>query len=519
MTVRRALAVAVCLLTLTACDANRFVGGWIPHWSGANGQAAVGNADVAKLFGEVSLFWYGTTTSGGITNIGSASGLSQAVATVRQQGIPVIPTIADTAPAPSMKNVLADPLTRAAHEQAIVDLVVNNNYDGIDLDYEVFAFSHPRADWPSITPSWVAFIRELSGLLHARGKILSVTVPPVWTSDGTASGAVQGYTVYAQEQIIGYVDRLRFMVYDWSVGSPGPIGPISWVNNVIAHSNRVLPAPARSKLQLGVPAYGRNWSTPKNAGERCPDGAVKKSSVQMKNAPGLAATVGVAPARHSSGELTFGWTEVVTGPATKPIDPPPYGPPAPVTISSIAQGADPDPLQPALRLSPPGAIVSCTIQHTVYYPDEVSLRQRAEAALSAGWSGIVIWALGYEVPEIYQQLAGIGPVRPGGGPTGALDAPTAPAAGTLRVTGYALHPEFDLPVGVRLTLSGPSSAGSITVTATVERGGMPAGLGAFHGFDETYTGLAPGAYQVCAAMVLWAGAAGPSLGCQAVAVG
>jgi spore germination protein YaaH len=506
--------VALAVVLLAGCEPNRFVGGWIPYWTASSGSATIAHDDAAAMFGEVSLFWFGTASNGTVTRLGSASSVSSAANTVRNQGLPLIPTIFDTSDAPVMRDILADPARRAAHQNAIVDLVMSNDYDGIDLDYETFAFGHPRSEWASITPLWVTFVEDLSRLLHARGKLLYVTVPPVWTTDGTANGTVQGYTLYAQEQIIDDVDRLRFMVYDWSLSSPGPIGPISWVNSVIGYSNRTLPAEARSKLQLGVPAYGRHWRTQRNATEVCPDGALGRQSVQMKDAAALAASQNRSPTRHESGEMTFSWAEVRTGRRTAALPPPPWPPWPPVVIDDVpAVGDTPGALKPAVRLAPPSEPVTCTVQHTVFYPDPFSVTQRAQAALNAGWSGIIVWALGYEVPEVYQSLAGISPARANGLPRGALDALTVTGT-SIRSTGFAVHPEFDVPLAVRLRLTGPRTA-DVTITANVSRSGMPAGTGAYHGFDRTFGSLPAGTYTVCASFTVWDGTV-TNLPCRSV---
>lgn len=502
---------AITSLVLSACQPNRFVTGWVPYWGGGAGRAVIDNDDASQLIGEVSMMWYGTNADTTLNLKASASSLATTVASARAQGLPVLPTIADSQPAGVMRGILANPATRATHVQHIVDLVMANGYDGIDLDYEVFPWGDGiTKEDPRITPHWVAFVHELGDELHRRGRLLSVTVPPVWTSNG----AVAGYTVYAQEQIAPYVDRLRLMVYDWSLTSPGPIAPISWVNSVIAYSSTRVPV---SKLQLGVPAYGRHWATQKYSSETCPDGALYRESVVMTKAAPLAAAHGLTPTRHSSGELTFAWTEVVTGPRTKPITPPAYVPPSTV-VTRVDRGVG-GTLQPAVRLGKPSASVSCTVQHTAYVPDGISVRQRAEAALAAGWSGIAIWALGYETADVYTELSGVAAQRPGGSPTGSLDTPVVQGT-TLRVTGQALHPEFDLPVGVRLTVTpagGGAAVAQRTVTARVTRAGMPTGVGPFHGFDESFT-LTPGTYQVCATLVLWGGTTGPSAGCATATI-
>lgn len=509
---RRALLAAACAVALSACEPNRFVTGWVPYWGGSAGRAVIDNDDAASLIGEVSMMWYTTDDDGTIDLMASQSSLNTTVASARAQGLPVIPTIFDGQPKGVMRGILANSFNRAAHVQRIVDLVMAQGFDGIDIDYEVFAFGDGSSAWASIRPTWIAFVQELAALLHQRGKLLSVTVPPVWRD---SNGTTRGYTVYAPEVIGEYVDRLRLMVYDWSITSPGPIAPDFWVNQVIDWNDSRVP---NSRLQLGVPAYGRHWSTKKFTNETCPDGAVTRRSITMKQMAPLAAAHGLTPVRHSSGEVTFGWTEVVTGPVGTLPTPPTYVPPS-TTVPAVPGPADPDALEPAMRVTPPGSIVTCTIQHTVFIPDATTVRTRAEAALDAGWSGIAIWAFGYESADVYSELAAVTPARPGGDPSGVLDTPTA-TVGTVRATGYAVHPEFDLPVAVSITViptTGDAAVAWRVVTARTERASMADGLGPFHGFDETFT-VAPGSYQVCATVLLWGGEVGPNLGCQTAAV-
>ena len=375
-----------------------FVSGWIPWWSGAAGRTAIENPALGGTIGDVSPFWHGIADDGSITLLGTQASLSAAVFAARSNGLTLIPSIADGTAAGVMSGILADPVSRTAHVNNIVTLVMSKGYDGIDIDYEVFAFSQ-RLIWAQIKPDWVAFVKELSAELHARGKLLSVTVPPVWiTVTPTGVSLTRGYTVYAQDEIASSVDRLRLMVYDWSVSSPGPIAPMTWVTDVIAYSSSVVPA---SKLQLGVPAYGRHWVTKKNANETCPDAAIYKESVQMKNFD--AVTAGHVVTRDPSGELKSAWTQVVTGPRTKPL-PPPIVPPATVTIRTANNPADGAPLLPAVRLTPPSSQVTCTVQHTVFVPDAYSVDQRADAAHAAGWRGIILWAFGYESSNLFDVL-------------------------------------------------------------------------------------------------------------------
>ncbi|MCY7301353.1 MAG: hypothetical protein LH616_19360 [Ilumatobacteraceae bacterium] len=371
-----------------------FVSGWVPYWGTAPSRAAIINR--SGSIGDVTPLFYGANNDGTLRLLGPQSQLDATITAARSAGLPLFAGVFDSTGKGIMSGILDDPVARSAHIVQLVKLAVTKGFDGIDLDYEVFAFSHPRSEWAAITVDWVAFVNQLSNALHANGKLLSVTVPPVYVD---SAGVTRGYTVYAQDMIANAVDRLRLMVYDWSTSSPGPIAPMDWVNRVIAYSSSVVPV---SKLQLGVPAYGRHWTTKKNASETCPDAAVSTVSVLMKNIATV--TAGRAGVRDSSGELKYTWTQVVSGPRTKPLTPPVI-PPSSIVIAEINAASAGGTLQPALRLSSISPLVTCTVQHTVFVPDEYSVDQRSDAAQAAGWRGIIVWAFGYETDNMYTVLA------------------------------------------------------------------------------------------------------------------
>jgi hypothetical protein len=435
----------------------RFVTGWIPNWSTSvvtDGLRALDQPVVA----EVSPFGFSATGATTIATSGTEANLQRSVQALRARGLPVIPSITDGTGRLVMRDILADPVTRTQHVQAIVGLVVSRGYDGIDLDYEGFAFTDPSSARPSIAAAWGAFVQELGPALEAQGKLLSVTVPPIWTDNG----GLRGYTWYNWPAIIPHADRFRLMVYDWSVSQPGPIAPMWWVDNVIAYVASVVPPSERSKVQIGVPAYGRNWA--RVTAGRCPAGAdLTTYSVQMENAASLAASRGASLQRDpaGSGELRFTYSQTLTGSATGPIVPPAYVPPdvAIDTIDATAvAGTGTSGLRPATRLI--RDTTTCTIERTVFVPDVFSVVQRANATIAAGFGGIAIWALGYEsTPELFGPLAGLDVAYRRSGTTvaGNLDAATliGDGAAGVSVAGWAMDPEFDLPIPVRVTVQNP----------------------------------------------------------------
>ena len=158
---------------------------------------------------------------------------------------------------------------RTATVNAIVNGAVAGNYDGVDIDYE-FVWSVSRIG--------VAHHHAAMGCIRLEAvRPRCTTAASCWRSPSppTWNAGANGYTVYAQPQIAPFVDRLRLMVYDWSISNPGPIAPDYWVKSVVAYSTVTAKVPPK-KLQFGVPAYGRHWTTKKVSSQVCPDGALKK---------------------------------------------------------------------------------------------------------------------------------------------------------------------------------------------------------------------------------------------------
>jgi len=289
----------------------RVASGWLPYWMTTQGSpqgitSAVQNAD---LFTDVSPFWYSAVKSGDgvkiVLNPNFSNGqanVAWAMGQLKGAGLTVLPAIADGSGKGRMARTLADPAKRAAHVQEIVDLVMTGGYDGIDLDYETFAFSDGSSSWAATQPNWTAFVTELGAALHAQGKLLSVTIPPPCSTSGSCS-ARTGYWVYNMAAIAPAVDRIRIMAYDYHVQGIGAIAPMPWVRSIVAYSASVMDP---AKLQIGVPTYGRAW-TRKNGNKlmtegKCPSSgttAFKRltnmASVTDANIPGVLADVGVTP--------------------------------------------------------------------------------------------------------------------------------------------------------------------------------------------------------------------------------
>jgi spore germination protein YaaH len=160
--------------------------GWIPYYSMKTALPDVlNNADLIK---EVMPFWYtlkynGKTKAPEILDLYAPANpsvpISEPLTALRNANLQIIPTITDGTSKGVLAGLLKNPASRTQVVNVIMNLVRTNNYDGIDIDFEGFAFVDANTTWTATAPLWTAFIKELSVALRAEDKLLSVSTPYV----------------------------------------------------------------------------------------------------------------------------------------------------------------------------------------------------------------------------------------------------------------------------------------------------------------------------------------------------
>jgi spore germination protein YaaH len=318
------------------------------------------NKDLMK---EVLPFWFSLKSPTLIRNdyiLGNPSWpMSDTVCLMRRAGMQIIPTMTDGTAKLVLSGYLANQTTRTTIVNTIVNLVNVNGFDGIDLDYEGFAFVDGNTSWTKTTPLWVAFIKELSIALRANKKILSVTTPYLYDPREKQ----KGYFVYAWADIATSIDRLRIMTYDFSVAKPGPNAPIAWVDKTIRYAISVMPS---SKVYVGLPGYGRDWITAVQG--KCPASAppgikagTKAATFLMVNAERKAVIDNAVPVFDESvSEATYSYVQTYNG------------------------------------LTAEGSSTSCTVNRTVWYQNSRSYAERMALVSKYRLGGAVLWTLGME---------------------------------------------------------------------------------------------------------------------------
>jgi spore germination protein YaaH len=254
---------------------------------------------------------------------------------LRQSGITVVPMIKNVPRWNDFTPLIADPVQRSAVITRLVRLVEERGYSGIHIDFEAVN----AGDAPHLT----AFMRELAAQLRPRGKLVTQAVVARTSDTPTTWGGAYDYPALAEVN-----DYIVVMAYDfhYAGGSPGPVGPYTWVQRVVSYLTTRVP---REKLILGIPLYGYDWNV--TAGP--PARSVRYDQVrELLRRPGASSGYD-----ETEKEAWIRYTD--------------------------DQGQ----------------------RHEVWHADARSVAARVDLALDRGLAGVALWRLGHEDPAVWDDLA------------------------------------------------------------------------------------------------------------------
>jgi spore germination protein YaaH len=214
---------------------------WATYAGTLEQRTLAANADVID---EIDFAWYTLEDGGRIE--GSIQSV-QALQTAREAGLRVVPSIANAGfNRDVVLAAISDPASRTRHVQELARLAEDNDFDGLDIDYESLADEDREV--------FTLFVEELAAALHANGRLLSIAVHAKTDDAGTWGGpAAQDWV-----RLGAAVDEFKIMTYDyhWSTSEAGPIAPLDWVDAVLTYAATVVPP---EKTWMGVHFYGYDW--------------------------------------------------------------------------------------------------------------------------------------------------------------------------------------------------------------------------------------------------------------------
>lgn len=174
----------------------------------------------------------------------------------RKNGVKVMPLVVNIGfDQPGFHAFLHDTLARLRAVNTMLRLCRENNYYGIQFDYENIHVSDKDV--------FTSYYRQAASLLHANGFAISVAVVPR-TSDNAGPTDYHKWIfeywrgAYDYKSLGEIGDFVSLMTYDQHTfrTPPGPVAGIPWMEAVIHFVLQSVPA---SKISLGLPFYSYRW--------------------------------------------------------------------------------------------------------------------------------------------------------------------------------------------------------------------------------------------------------------------
>jgi spore germination protein YaaH len=290
--------------SLTGPATGRFeISGWIPDW-----RIASGTQDVLPHLSQLtSVMPFGYTVSGAGHLVDSAKITQEPwpsfIASAKKQKVRVVPTV-EWGDGVAIQNILSNGTTRVALENEIASLVKQNNFDGIDIDFE--AKQSQTRDYFS------TFLKGLYQRLP--GKWVYCTIEarqPLIDRFSPGAKIPADATDYANDyvQMNKYCDRVEIMAYDQSTvdvrlntARSAPYAPVAdpgWVYDLVALAAQNI---SKNKIIIGIPDYGYEYQVTSLAG------SFQYNRLWAFNPPyalQIAGQLGIVPHRTSANEIGF----------------------------------------------------------------------------------------------------------------------------------------------------------------------------------------------------------------------
>ncbi len=135
----------------------------------------------------------------------------------------------------------------------ILETMQRKGYTALDIDFEYIA--------PADSVGFLEFLENATNTLHAEGYTVQVDLAPKTYAD--QPGLL--YEAHNYSAIGAIVDRVLLMTYEWgyTYSPPMAVAPLNNVRRVVEYAVTEIPI---SKIMMGIPNYGYDWTLPYEKG-------------------------------------------------------------------------------------------------------------------------------------------------------------------------------------------------------------------------------------------------------------
>ncbi|KKW35549.1 hypothetical protein A2852_02765 [Candidatus Adlerbacteria bacterium RIFCSPHIGHO2_01_FULL_54_23] len=359
--------------------------GWIPYWKSEAGVAEA-RAHLRELT-EINPFGYSIKADGTLQDL---AGLDKEYwqtlfADARVGKVRIIPT-AMWSDGAQMDKLLRDPEWRKNHIQNLYDLVTQNNFDGIDIDYE--------GKWAETRVYFSAFLQELYKKMG--NKWVMCTIEPRTPLEARYDTVPKNIEYANDFKVLNKnCDRVRIMTYDQGTidirlnraqnGKPYiPLSDPKWVEKVIQLAAKDI---SKKKIVIGVGTYGYEYAITPQSSSYVYD---KQWSLSPAYALDLARQLNLTPQRNSAGEMSFTYLPALAG-----------------QINAAQTLPNPEPFNLSTSTTPQAAAVALAFEkiRIIWWSDAQAIKQKVNLARKLGVRGVAIFKLdGSADPQTWSVL-------------------------------------------------------------------------------------------------------------------
>ena len=206
----------------------------------------------------LSLFSYEALEDGGVTPIIVPAAEERAIAKAIDAKVKPALVVTNIGANGNFDSKLAHAIL---NNPKAVDKLIDNllkamqtkKYAGLDVDFEYVL--------PEDRGAYNDFLTKCAEKMRENGFFISCAIPAK-EAENTTDKLTGAYDYAA---IGGIVDYVTLMTYEWgyAAGEPTAVAPINKVENVIKFAATQIPS---SKILMGIPNYGYDWTTPTSPG-------------------------------------------------------------------------------------------------------------------------------------------------------------------------------------------------------------------------------------------------------------
>lgn len=222
----------------------------------------------------MSFFSYHVTKDGGLVAPSDGTALN----VIKNSSITPVLVITNFGQGTFLADLAHSILANRAVQNKLMDEVLkvmkNKGFGVLNIDFEHL--------YPKDRDAYTAFVSRMADKMHANQYKISTALAP----KASAAQSGQWYEAHDYGAHGKLVDFVVLMTYEWgwSGGPPMAVAPIPQVRRILDYAVTVIP---RSKIMMGAPLYGYDWTLPYKPGGKFAKSVSTQDAIELARKHGV----------------------------------------------------------------------------------------------------------------------------------------------------------------------------------------------------------------------------------------